>query len=73
MDDNDDFKIICEINDIVGIGNELELDIKGIMKFAKLIGVHILNIDIILNTMAKMCYLKKQELVYYLKLLTDQD
>lgn len=50
---NDDFKIICEINDIVGIGNELELDIKGIMKFAKLIGVHILNIDIILNTMAK--------------------
>lgn len=43
------------------------------MKFAKLIGVHILNIDIILNTMAKMCYLKKQELVYYLKLLTDQD
>ena len=50
---NDDFKIICEINDIVGIGNELEVDIKGIMKFAKLIGVHILTIDIILKAMAK--------------------
>lgn len=56
---NDDFKIVCEKNNIIGIGNELERDINGIIKFAEKIGVQPLAINVILITMSEQVFSKE--------------
>lgn len=48
---NEDFEQICRINNVYGIGNDIDANIRGILQFVKMIGIRILPLDMMLDAM----------------------
>ena len=48
---NVDFEQICRINNVYGIGNDIDANIRGILQFVKMIGIRILPLEMMLDAM----------------------
>lgn len=68
---NVDFEQICRINNIYGIGNDIDANIRGILQFVKMIGIRILPIEMMLDAM-KDCILSKESRIEVMYELVDR-
>ena len=68
---NVDFEQICRINNIYGIGNDIDANIRGILQFVKMIGIRILPIGMMLDAM-KDCILSKESRIEVMYELVDR-
>lgn len=68
---NVDFEQICRINNIYGIGNDIDANIRGILQFVKMIGIRTLPIEMMLDAM-KDCILSKESRIEVMYELVDR-
>lgn len=68
---NVDFEQICRINNVYGIGNDIDANIRGILQFVKMIGIRILPLEMMLDAM-KDCILSKESRIEVMYELIDR-
>lgn len=68
---NVDFEQICRINNVYGIGNDIDANIRGILQFVKMIGIRILPLEMMLDAM-KDCILSKESRIEVMYELVDR-
>ena len=68
---NEDFEQICRINNVYGIGNDIDANIRGILQFVKMIGIRILPLDMMLDAM-KYCILSKESRIEVMYEIIDR-
>lgn len=68
---NVDFEQICRINNVYGIGNDIDANVRGILQFVKMIGIRILPLEMMLDAM-KDCILSKESRIEVMYELVDR-
>ena len=68
---NVDFEQICRINNVYGIGNDIDANVRGILQFVKMIGIRILPLEMMLDAM-KDCILSKESRIEVMYELIDR-